>query len=182
MTGPTPKIPVVVVPDALTATASLFLVSRIWVPVRRRSSRNPAASSQRARATASDGLTDSRTLAVRRLTRRSWAGEAHLPPRSKVPLPSAVGPRPATASQARSPVIGRVGRPAPDTRSAGIAGLTRVAEFPAPVIAAAVEHQGPSILQQVQPPDTADGDEWSPAACSDSITQSIYPSTPSRMG
>jgi hypothetical protein len=30
-TGPTPKIPVSVVPDARTAAVSFFLVSRIWV-------------------------------------------------------------------------------------------------------------------------------------------------------
>ena len=48
MTGPTPKISVSVVPDARTAAVSLFLVSRIWASMRRRSSRNSAASSQRA--------------------------------------------------------------------------------------------------------------------------------------
>ncbi len=54
-------MPVVVVPDARTATVSLFLVSCIWASMRRRSSRNSAASSQRASAMAPDGLTDSRT-------------------------------------------------------------------------------------------------------------------------
>jgi hypothetical protein len=45
MTGPTPKISVVVVPDARTAVSSFFLVSRSWASRRRRSSRNMAASS-----------------------------------------------------------------------------------------------------------------------------------------
>jgi len=61
MTGPAPKISVTVVPDALTATASFFLVSRIWASMRRRSPGNAAASSQRARATAPEGSVDSRT-------------------------------------------------------------------------------------------------------------------------
>ena len=61
MTGPTPKISVVVVPDVLTATASFFLVSRIWASRRRRSSRNSPASSQRAWATASAGSAFPRT-------------------------------------------------------------------------------------------------------------------------
>src|SRR6266702_2046605 len=64
MTGPTPKTSVTVVPDALTATASLILVSRIWVSMRRRPPGNSAASSQRAMATACDGLIRSRTLAA----------------------------------------------------------------------------------------------------------------------
>jgi hypothetical protein len=55
MTGPTPKMPVKVVPDACTAAASLFLVSRIWASRRRRPG-NSAASSRRARAAGSDGL------------------------------------------------------------------------------------------------------------------------------
>jgi hypothetical protein len=55
MTGPTPKTPVTVVPDAVTAAASLFLVSRIWASMRRRSPGNSAASSQRAVSTAPDG-------------------------------------------------------------------------------------------------------------------------------
>jgi hypothetical protein len=45
MTGLAPKIPVVVVHDALTVAASLFFVSRIMAPMRRRSPGNPAASS-----------------------------------------------------------------------------------------------------------------------------------------
>jgi len=48
--------------DARTATARRFLVSRIWAPVRRRSPGNPAASSQRARAAASDGSICSRNM------------------------------------------------------------------------------------------------------------------------
>jgi hypothetical protein len=59
-TGPAPKIPVTVVPLALRATASFFLVSRSWASRRRRSLRNSAASSQRAVSTAPGGLADSR--------------------------------------------------------------------------------------------------------------------------
>jgi len=64
MTGPTPKIWVVVVPEARTATVSRFLVSRIWASMRRRSSRNSAASSQRAASTPPDGVTDARSRAA----------------------------------------------------------------------------------------------------------------------
>jgi hypothetical protein len=61
MTGPTPKISVVVVPEAWTAAVSLFFVSLICESMRRRSSRKSAARSQRAASTAPDGLTDRRT-------------------------------------------------------------------------------------------------------------------------
>ena len=64
MTGPTPKISVRVVPDARTAAVSLFRVSRIWVSIRRRSSRKSAARSWRACATAPDTVTCSRTRAA----------------------------------------------------------------------------------------------------------------------
>ena len=46
--GPTPKTSVRVVPEARTAAASFFFVSRSWAPVRRRSARYSAASSRRA--------------------------------------------------------------------------------------------------------------------------------------
>ena len=59
MTGPTPNSPVRLVPDARTAAASFFLVSRIWASMRRRSSRKLAASSQRAARTAPYGVIDS---------------------------------------------------------------------------------------------------------------------------
>jgi len=44
MTGPAPKMPVRLVPDALTAMASFFLDSRIWASRRRMSSKSSAAS------------------------------------------------------------------------------------------------------------------------------------------
>ena len=44
MTGPAPKMPVRLVPDALTAMASFFLDSRIWASRRRMSSKSPSAS------------------------------------------------------------------------------------------------------------------------------------------
>ena len=56
MTGPTPNRPVRLVPLALTAVSSFFLVSRICPSMRRRSSIRAAASSQRAAATASGGV------------------------------------------------------------------------------------------------------------------------------
>ena len=52
MTGPTPKMPVRLVPEALTAAASFLLVSRSWASRQRMSVRNSAASSQRAVAAA----------------------------------------------------------------------------------------------------------------------------------
>ena len=64
MTGPTPKISVRVVPDAWTAAVSLFLASRIWASMRRRSSRKPSARSRRACPTAPDAVTCSRTRAA----------------------------------------------------------------------------------------------------------------------
>jgi hypothetical protein len=45
MTGPTPNRLVNVVPEARTAVVSFFLASLIWASMRRRSSRNSAASS-----------------------------------------------------------------------------------------------------------------------------------------
>jgi hypothetical protein len=63
-TGPTPKIWVTVVPEARTAAVNFLLVSRIWVPVRRRSPGNSAVSSQRAASTAPDGVIDSRSWAA----------------------------------------------------------------------------------------------------------------------
>ena len=62
MTGPTPKTSVRVVREALTATASFFLVSRSWASRWRKSARNSPASSARASATAPDGVADSRSL------------------------------------------------------------------------------------------------------------------------
>ena len=44
MTGPALKMPVRLVPDALTAMASFFLDSRIWASRRPMSSKSPAAS------------------------------------------------------------------------------------------------------------------------------------------
>jgi len=44
-TGPTPKTLVRVVPEARTAVASFFVAPLIWASMRRRSSRNWAASS-----------------------------------------------------------------------------------------------------------------------------------------
>jgi hypothetical protein len=44
MTGPAPKMPVRLVPDASTAMASFFLDSRIWASRRRMSSNSSAAS------------------------------------------------------------------------------------------------------------------------------------------
>ena len=44
MTGPALKMPVRLVPDALTAMASFFLDSRIWASRRRMSSKSPSAS------------------------------------------------------------------------------------------------------------------------------------------
>jgi hypothetical protein len=44
MTGPAPKMPVRLVPDALSAMASFFLDSRIWASRRRMSSKSSAAS------------------------------------------------------------------------------------------------------------------------------------------
>ena len=64
MTGPTPNSPVRLVPVAWTATVSFFLVSRSWASMRRRSSRNAAASSQRAASTAPAGVIDSRSWAA----------------------------------------------------------------------------------------------------------------------
>jgi hypothetical protein len=61
LTGPMPKTSVTEVPEALTAAASFFLVSRSWASRRRRSARNSAASSWRASSTAPDGVTCSRT-------------------------------------------------------------------------------------------------------------------------
>jgi hypothetical protein len=61
MTGPTPNSPVRLVPAAATAVASLFLVSRIWVSMWRRSSVNSAASSRRAASTAPDGVIDAKS-------------------------------------------------------------------------------------------------------------------------
>ena len=58
--GPAPNSPVRLVPVAWTAAASFFLVSRIRASMPRRSSRNAAASSQRAAATAPDRVTESR--------------------------------------------------------------------------------------------------------------------------
>ena len=60
MTGPTPKTSVRDVPEARTATASFFLVSRSWASMRRRSARNSAASSGRACRTAPHGSAPSR--------------------------------------------------------------------------------------------------------------------------
>jgi hypothetical protein len=60
MTGPTPKISVRLVPAAWTAVVSFFLVWCIAASMPRRSSVNAAASSQRAAATAPDGVIDSR--------------------------------------------------------------------------------------------------------------------------
>jgi hypothetical protein len=54
--GPAPDSPVRLVPVARTAVVSLLLVPRSWVPVRRRSSQNAAASSQRAASTAPAGV------------------------------------------------------------------------------------------------------------------------------
>jgi hypothetical protein len=56
MTGPTPNSLVRLVPVAATAAAGFLRVSRIWASMRRRSSRNATASSQRATATASAGV------------------------------------------------------------------------------------------------------------------------------
>ena len=56
MTGPTPNSPVRLVPDARTAVASFFLVSRSWPSMRRRSSMKAIASSQRAASTAPAGV------------------------------------------------------------------------------------------------------------------------------
>jgi hypothetical protein len=64
ITGPTPKTCVRVVPEALTAAASFFLVSRSWPSRRRRPARNSAASSARARATAPDSAACSRIRAA----------------------------------------------------------------------------------------------------------------------
>ena len=55
MTGPAPKMPVKVVPEAATAVASLARVSRRWASRRRRSARNSAASPRRAAAAGPDG-------------------------------------------------------------------------------------------------------------------------------
>jgi hypothetical protein len=71
MTGPTPKMPVRLVPEARTAAASLLLASRSRASRRRMSVRNSAASSQRAPATAPDGVTRSRM-------RAAWAAEISL--------------------------------------------------------------------------------------------------------
>ena len=48
ITGPTPKTCVRLVPEALTAAASFFVVSRSWTSRWRRPARNSAASSARA--------------------------------------------------------------------------------------------------------------------------------------
>ena len=64
MTGPMPKMPVTVVPEALTAMASFFLDSRIWASRRRMSSRSSAASSQRACPAAPDGWAELRMRAA----------------------------------------------------------------------------------------------------------------------
>src|SRR5262249_3024736 len=64
MTGPTPKIPVRLVPEARTAAASFLLAARSCASRRRMSSTNSAASSQRALTTASAGLTCSRMWAA----------------------------------------------------------------------------------------------------------------------
>ena len=52
---PTPKTSVTVVPEARTAAVSLFLVSRSWASMRRRSARNSPASSRSGQPTAPDG-------------------------------------------------------------------------------------------------------------------------------
>jgi hypothetical protein len=52
------------VPAAAATAASLFLVSRIWTSIRRRSSQNSRASSQRAVATAPAGVIDPRICAA----------------------------------------------------------------------------------------------------------------------
>ena len=64
ITGPTPKTCVRVVPEALTAAASFFLVSRSCPSRWRRSARNSAASSARASATAPDGVACARIRAA----------------------------------------------------------------------------------------------------------------------
>ena len=56
MTGPAPKTSVMLVPDALTAAASFFRASRRWASRWRMSASSSVASSQRAWATAPDGL------------------------------------------------------------------------------------------------------------------------------
>jgi hypothetical protein len=58
VTGPTPNRPVRLVPLALTAVSSFFLASRSCPSTHRRSSIRAAASSQRAAATASGGVSD----------------------------------------------------------------------------------------------------------------------------
>ena len=64
MTGPTPKTSVRDVPQARTATASFFLVSRSWASIRRRPAVNSAASSRRACRTAPPGSASSRIAAA----------------------------------------------------------------------------------------------------------------------
>src|SRR2546430_13920994 len=61
MTGSTPKTSVRDVPDARTATASFFLVSRSWTSMRRRPAVNSAASSRRACRAARLGLVQDRS-------------------------------------------------------------------------------------------------------------------------
>ena len=65
MTGPTPKISVRLVPEALTAAASFFLVSRSWASRRRMSARNSAGQlAARLRRPRPDGVTCSRMRAA----------------------------------------------------------------------------------------------------------------------
>jgi hypothetical protein len=64
MNGPTPKTSVTVLPEARTATASFFLVSRSWTSMRRMSAVNSAASSRRACRTAPPGSAWSRIAAA----------------------------------------------------------------------------------------------------------------------
>jgi len=56
MTGPAPNSPIRLVPASWTAAVSFFLVSRIRASMPHRSSRNAAASSERAASTAPDGV------------------------------------------------------------------------------------------------------------------------------
>ena len=63
-TGPTPKILVVEVPDALTTAASRLRDSLIWASRRRRSSSSSSASSTRATVTALSGFTEASNLAA----------------------------------------------------------------------------------------------------------------------
>jgi hypothetical protein len=64
MTGSAPKISVTLVPDALTAVASFFLISRRWASRWRMSASSAAASSLRASVAESAGVIRPRILAA----------------------------------------------------------------------------------------------------------------------